>query len=313
MHLRERAAQPHDALAAYVKRVAARRRIVLGRGGARLHRGDDDAAADGAHARDMGGAGEQAVDLGLVAGTPVETDVAGRLVVELRRALGQRRLGIDDRRQRVDVDLDRIGRVLGLGQVLGDHDGKRLAHMADPIGGEGVARRNDQGRAVAALERHGTAEDAVARGLQIGAGVDGDDARHAPGLLDVEEADDAMAHIGSPHPGDECLIRGEIVGITAVSLDEARILLARDRLTDAELDELEARGCKVAHSTSAPDRQCPGSYAERGPSGEGPRWDAALQKKRRPGEPCPPGRNCRNLPEGQAAALGPNHKSRRIR
>ena len=51
----------------------------------------------------------------LVADGPLEHDVVGRVLVELRRAGLGRLLGVDDRGQRLPVDLDQLERVLRLG------------------------------------------------------------------------------------------------------------------------------------------------------------------------------------------------------
>ena len=53
-----------------------------------------------------------------------------QVVVHLRRARLQRRAHVDDGRQLLDVELDRLGRVARLRQRLGDHRGDRVAHVA---------------------------------------------------------------------------------------------------------------------------------------------------------------------------------------
>ena len=67
----------------------------------------------------------------LVADRPHEHDVVGRVLVELRRARLGRLLRVDDRRQRLLVDVDQLQRVLRLGRRLGDDRGDALARPLD--------------------------------------------------------------------------------------------------------------------------------------------------------------------------------------
>ena len=72
----------------------------------------------------------------LVADRPLEDDVVRGVLVELRRAVGDRLLRVDDRGQRLPVDLDRFERVVGLCLGLGDHRRHALAGPLDAVGGE---------------------------------------------------------------------------------------------------------------------------------------------------------------------------------
>ena len=62
----------------------------------------------------MGGAGERLIHRREVAELPLVDRVAGDLVVDLRLALVAGMRGRDAGRQLVVVDLDQLGRVLGL-------------------------------------------------------------------------------------------------------------------------------------------------------------------------------------------------------
>ena len=101
-------------LARHVERVA-----VVGAGvrrdrGARLDRVGNEAVVDDVDLRDVRGLRERRVDRRLVAERPRVALVAGRLVVDLRRA-GLQRIGrVDDRRQHFVVDFDQLGGVLRL-------------------------------------------------------------------------------------------------------------------------------------------------------------------------------------------------------
>ena len=142
MHLVGRDAEDIDeaglhaerALAADVHRVAAARLVERGDRGARLHRADDDAAVDQIELGDVRGLRERLRDLRGIAVEIVERDVAGHVVIELRRAGlgGFARLG--DGGQGLDIDLDGFGGILRLRQRLGDHDRDRIADEAHLVG-----------------------------------------------------------------------------------------------------------------------------------------------------------------------------------
>ncbi len=73
---------------------------------------------------------------------PLEDDVVRGVLVELRRARLGRLLGVDDRRQRLPLDVDRLERVGRLLGRLGDDRGDALAGPLDAVGGQ-RARRVD--------------------------------------------------------------------------------------------------------------------------------------------------------------------------
>ena len=77
------------------------------------------------------------VDLGLVAERPVVGEVARRLGMDRRPALG----GLDVHRQLVEVDDDRLGRVERRRPALGDHQRQRLAGVAHTGRRRGSAAR----------------------------------------------------------------------------------------------------------------------------------------------------------------------------
>jgi len=56
--------------------------------------------------------------------------------IEHRCTIGHCGLGVHRHRERLIVDHDLVGRVLGCGQALSDHHGHRLAHKADPFAGQ---------------------------------------------------------------------------------------------------------------------------------------------------------------------------------
>ena len=66
----------------------------------------------------------------------VDHVAVGRLGVQRGRAGLGRGGPVEQRRRRLDLDLDLTGRVLGRVGVLGQHDGHRLAHVAHGVAGQ---------------------------------------------------------------------------------------------------------------------------------------------------------------------------------
>ncbi len=177
---RELGAHAHHALGADRERPAILLGVVGGDGGARLHGVHDHPVVHEAQFRHMGRLGEGRGGLFRVAVVVVERDVAGDAFVKKRRAIGRRRVHVDERGQGLDLDLDRFGRVAGRDPRLGDHAGDRLADETHPIEGERRAWRLVQRGAVAIAGGDTAIERAISRLLQILPGDDGDDAGHAP-------------------------------------------------------------------------------------------------------------------------------------
>ncbi len=112
------------------------RRIPLGDRRARLDRVGDQTVVDHPQPGDVRRLGERRLDRLAFAELPVEAQVARHVVVHQRLTGGGRALGIGDRRQRLVVDLDQLGRILGLGQRLGDHEGDVVADVAHALGAQ---------------------------------------------------------------------------------------------------------------------------------------------------------------------------------
>ena len=98
--------QPLDVrrLARHPDRVLLGARVVPADVAPDLHRVRDEAVVDEALLDDDLGVRERGVGAVLVADGPLEHDVVGRVLVELRRARLGGLLGVDDRRQRLPVD-----------------------------------------------------------------------------------------------------------------------------------------------------------------------------------------------------------------
>ena len=147
---------------------------------------------------------------------------ADRRMQDGRRRI-ERALGIDDHRQRIVVDPDEIGGVLGDVAILGDHDGDRLADEPHPI------RR---GAVVVDRRRHADREGlGVPRDVR--AGDRANDAVERQRRRQVVAAD---RRVGQRRAHD-CRVarvgdRRVIVDVGPATGEEPRVLDALDRLPD---------------------------------------------------------------------------------
>ena len=183
---------------------------------------------------DRVGLGERAVGGRLVAGLPGRARevvaLAGLVVADQRRVGVERLAGVDDRRQRLVLDVDQLQRVVGRVLVGRDHERDLLALEADLVAGEHglgvVGDRRHPGQAERLEVLGGDHGGDVGMG-QRGRGVDRDDAR-----VGVRAAQHGAVH----HPRQL-----DVVEVGALAADEARVLLA---LQPAEADRALGRGAR---------------------------------------------------------------------
>ena len=168
-----------DALARGIERPFAARRVVFADRGARLHGVDHHALIGGFKPRDVFGLGEGLGDLGGIAIVIIERDIVRHGIEDQRRAGLHRIGGLEHDRQRLDVDRDRLGGILGLRNGFRDDAGDRIADEAHLVAGERRSRRVTDRRSVAVLQRQIAFEWPVGR--QVGRGVDAEHARHRLG------------------------------------------------------------------------------------------------------------------------------------
>ena len=178
-------------------------------------------------------------------------DVIGRVGGE-RRCVGRGRGGnVGDGGQLLVVDNDAVDRIArGLAR-FGDHRYDRLADEAHHLVGERAARRH--GRATV-----GTAEVGRRRhrldggGRELGAGVDGENARHGASGVGVDR-DDARVRMRRTLEGDDRLARlGDVVDEAAAPGEERGVLDAMDGTAAAEAGRrvVERSAC-AAHPSDA--------------------------------------------------------------
>ena len=119
--------------------------------------------------------------------------------------------------QVVGVDVDHRGGVDGLRAGLGDHDRDRLAdeaHLA--LGQDGAAHLL---RGV-----HGRPGGAERLELQVGRGVDADDARHPRRLLGLDLVDRAVGRRGAHEDGVQRTRLPQVVRVRPCPAQERRVL-----------------------------------------------------------------------------------------
>ena len=237
-HLVGRHAEDVDQLALLAPNPLARRRkgelaarLVVGADPCpRLHRGDDDARVPHGQFGDMRRPRDGGGHLLRLAPDEVQADVVRHLVVELRRPGLDRLARHRHRRQRLDVHLHRLRRILRLHVGLGHHAGDRVAAEAHLVRGKRLADGLVHRRAVALLEVEGALERAVRR--QVRGGVDGEHAGHRLCVFNRNAFDDPVgvraAHdIGVRLPG---LV--QVVGVAAFAAEEGGVFGAADGLAN---------------------------------------------------------------------------------
>ena len=206
-------------------------RVEVGDDAARLERRRVAARVDDVARDDGVGLGEGAVGGRLVAGLPGRARevvaLAGLVVADQRRVGVERLAGVDDRRQRLVLDVDQLQRVVGRVLVGRDHERDLLALEADLVARE-------HGLRVVGDRRH----PRQAERLEVLGGDDRGDVgvRERPRRVDRDDArvrvraaqDGAVHHARQP----------DVVQVGALAADEARVLLA---LQAAEADRALGR------------------------------------------------------------------------
>ena len=183
--------------------------------------------------------GEGRIGRGEVRGVvvPVEHEVAGDRVEELRRALLQRGARIGDGGQALVIDLDRFGGILRLHQCLGDNEHDRLSEMAHLGRGERRARRVETRRAVLVVERRMAGHIAEPVGLHVVAGQHQQHAGHAARRRRVDLADVRVRDLRAQHIGLRGFLKLDVVGIAALAGDQGLVFETLYGLANAEFHD----------------------------------------------------------------------------
>jgi hypothetical protein len=161
-------------------------------------------------------------------------EVGAQRLVQDRRAVFERALGIHHGGQRLVVDLHQLGRVLGEVAIARDDDRDRFAHEPRLVGGGAVV-----------MDGPGHADRERLRALRdIGARHDAHDAGRLERRRDVVPAD-ASVRVRRAHDRDVVRVAdGQIVDVRAAARQQSRVLDAGDGLADPAVGRL--RG--IAHA-----------------------------------------------------------------
>ena len=235
--------------------------VVVGHHRAGLDGGAGEAAAvDGFLDHDLRVA-ESGLDV--AAGHPErQHDVVVPVLVETFGAGLQGGRGVHHRRQRVEVHLDQIQRVLGDVAVGGHHRGHGLAHEAHLVPRQAVVVEELDG-GVAALERVPALERERRQRVDIAelphllAGQAGHHAgqRQCLGEIDVP---DARVGGGAPvHRHVQHVRQLDVEGVARLTPEDVRVLLARDRGAHQRRSR-SAHGIPPALIGFLPRRSCAG-------------------------------------------------------
>ncbi len=222
------------ALARQSQRQAVIRWIVLGDDAARVEIIGRQPLIDQRQRHDFGGLRESAGGGRLIAECDVEGDIAAVLRPNQRHARLQRRADADHMRPRLPIDRDRLGGVLGALERVGDHEGNGIADVAhlitreDRIGRhvERGVRKRDRARQQAEIGR-------------VGAGEHKAHPRHCPRFRHINVKPCMGVRRAQHHRMQRATRRG-IGDIAPAAAQQRVVLLAYDRLADAELQRLHA-------------------------------------------------------------------------
>ena len=181
---------------------------------------------------------EDGVEVGVGRRFDPHGDVRAELGVHERGVLGGA-LGVDDGGQRLVVDLDQLGRVLGEVARLGHDERDRVADEADVALGEGPEGRAGHGRRVT-LE-HGRLHRADVR-VEVRGGEHRPDAGHGPRRVDVEAGDPGVREVAAHERGVQHPRHDHVVDVGALPGQQPWVLAPADGLPHEPTGRRRAHG-----------------------------------------------------------------------
>ena len=184
----------------------------------------------GAH-NEVGG-GEGAFDVAVGVGDRARGDVAAEGLKDEGSARIQRLLRGCHRRELFVVDFDQLAGVFGQIPGLGDHQGNRIAHQPDLVGGQHGERRPSAARHRQDAERTGAHV-----GLHVAAGVDRDDPRCLPCGAGVDAADPGMREGAAQEAGVEHPWQLHVGDVVAPASENPRVLFPPHRAARVALSD----------------------------------------------------------------------------
>ena len=215
-------------------------------------------------------------------GHPVERLVAGRVLMQLRRPRAQRRLRVDDGRQRLVVHLNQFQRILRLVAVLRHHHGHRVAHIAHPVNGNGGVGNRLQIR----VGDGPGAGNGVQNAGRVRPGIDGKHAGRAFGGVGIDAPDAGVSVGAAQNRRVDHSRQLDVVGVGGLPGNQARIFPPPDagaeyagrhnassrlpgRLPAAELQRRPERPARCCCSRCSGTYSPPARRALPPPSGRG--------------------------------------------
>jgi len=221
-----------DVLAGDMQRVAPARRVVEPDAAARLHRIGDDAVIVEVELDHMCRRLEGGVDGRMIAGPPLEADIARHIRCKLWRAWSTSGGSGRHRRQRHIVDRDQLGGIERQGLRLGGDERHRLADEAHLAAGQ--QRLQVEGEFFARLDiGFGIGPQGPQPiGVRIRGGQHRQHAGCGAGGCGVDRADQRMGVRRTQHDCVDEAVEAQIVEIGALTGDETRILAPSRRVAD---------------------------------------------------------------------------------
>ena len=198
--------------------------FIVGHHGPWFHGVGDQAVIDQLQLDDMVGRGKGAFGTGAVPEFPIEGEIVRNVIMNQRLPDAGGSCRTHGCRQRLVIDVDQFGGVLGLYRGFRDDEGDMVADMAHPILAEHRAKRVDAGAAVPVFHRDGAGQLVGAVGRDVVLQDDGQHAGCGFGSLDVDALDARMGLGRAHHHAVSLTIEADVVGIPAASGDESLIL-----------------------------------------------------------------------------------------
>lgn len=202
--------------------------VVFTDGAARLHRVWRQPVVYQVDLGDMRCLGEGGLSRSLVAEVPVVAEITGRIGMHLRCVGFQRGHHVDDRRQHLIVDIDGLRGIAGFTEAARNHHCDLIADMAHMLDGDDVVARRLVWLALLVLDGPAADQAADLVGCHILAGIDRDYARHLAGGVGIDRLDFRESVWGAEEVCVKLAGAVDVVGVMALTRNEAEIFLATD-------------------------------------------------------------------------------------
>ena len=204
--------------------------VIFGQRHPRLDGVRNQPVVDDVQGGDVLGLGKGRFHRLLVAERPFVDGVLGRDLVDLRARFSLGR--INHRREHLVIDHHLLGGVAAQRLGFGNHHRHRVADMVHRLGGDRRMRRHLHRRAVLGMDHPAADQTADLVGRKLRAGEHVDHAGHGLGRADVDLLDLGARVRRAYEHGAGFARPDHVVGISAVSGDEANVFLTAYRRAD---------------------------------------------------------------------------------